>query len=121
MIEKDEITTIGQLKEEVLHFVAERDWQRFHTPKNLAAKIAIEASELLEKFVWLDSAESLQEIDKNRLEIENELADVFTCVLAFCNVTHIDLTRALLTKLKEVKNKYPIEKSKGIATKYTKL
>ena len=121
MIQKDTTTTVQQLKEDVLAFVVERDWSQFHTPRNLATKISIEAGELLEKFVWVTAESSAEEFEKNRTEIEHELADVFICILSFCNQTGIDLTQATLTKLEEIKNKYPIEKSKGIAKKYTQF
>lgn len=102
-------------------FIVERDWQQFHTPKNLSAKIASEAGELLDKFVWLTSEQSFQELQNNRQEIEDEVGDIAICLLHFCNAANIDLTSAMLTKLQEVKAKYPVEKFKGIATKYNKL
>ena len=117
----DQTTNINVLKNVMQEFVAERDWQQFHSPKNLAAKLVIEAGELLEKFVWLDSKASFEELEKNRQEIEDEAADVFIVLLEFCNTANIDITTAMMHKLKEVRAKYPIEKAKGICTKYNKL
>ena len=122
MSHKDQNTNLETLKKIVHQFVAERDWQKFHSPKNIASKISTEAAELLEKFVWLDSnKDSFEEVNKNRQEIEDETADIFFLLLSFCNVADIDLTSALLSKIKEIGEKYPIEKSKGICTKYDKL
>ena len=118
---QDNITTIQHLKDIVKNFVHERDWEQFHSPKNLAAKLAIEAGELLEKFVWMDSKVSFEELNHNRNEIENEAADVLFVLLAFCNASHIDIAQAFLIKLQETQAKYPIEKSKGSCKKYNQL
>ncbi len=117
----DDATNITQLKKLVAQLIADRDWQKFHSPKNVAVKISVEAAELLEKFVWIQDHESFAIVDTNRQEVENELADVFFLMLSFCNVAKIDLASALITKMEEISNKYPIEKSKGLCTKYTKL
>jgi NTP pyrophosphatase (non-canonical NTP hydrolase) len=118
---QDQNMIIDQLKKTVDAFIVERDWKKFHSPKNLSAKLSIEAAELLEKFVWLTDQQSIDVIDTNRQEIEHEVADVFILLLSFCNVAKIDLSSAMLTKLEEVRAKYPIAKCKGIATKYNKL
>lgn len=117
----DENTNVQVLKNIMQEFVAEREWQQFHSPKNLAAKLVIEAGELLEKFVWFENQDSFAELDKNRSEIEDEAADVFIVLLEFCNASKIDLTAAMMKKLQEVKAKYPVEKAKGNCTKYNKL
>ena len=79
---KDQKTTIEQLKKLAKEFVEERDWQQFHSPKNLSCAITVEASELLEKFTFVDSQESFKELETNRQEIEDELADVVVDVSA---------------------------------------
>lgn len=117
----DAHTTLAELKKMVQEFVAERDWQQFHTPKNLSVKLAVEVAELMEKFEWLDDKESYSELDKERQEIENELADVIVVALCFANVSHIDVSKAIERKLALNKEKYPVEKSKGKRVKYTKL
>lgn len=117
----DTVTTIETLKEKMRDVVQERQWQQFHTPKNLASKLIIESGELLEKFVWIDNEQSYEEIQQNRQEIEDEVADVFMVLLSFCNVAHIDLAQAMITKLEKIQAKYPVEKAKGVPTKYTKL
>ncbi|MBX9837287.1 MAG: nucleotide pyrophosphohydrolase [Silvanigrellaceae bacterium] len=121
MENQDKKITIQELKVIMNEFVTERDWKKFHTPQSLAMNLSVEAGELLEKFVWADKQGSFQELEKNRQEIEDELADVFMCVLSFCNVANIDLSKAMLAKLEEVKAKYPVDKVKGKSTKYDKL
>jgi dCTP diphosphatase len=118
---QDSNSTVLQLKEKVALFVQEREWEQFHTPKNLSMDIAVEAAELMEKFLWLEGAASQEEIDNNRQEIEDELADVLIGLLCFANASNIDLSNAFHKKLAKTAAKYPIEKSKGKHTKYTKL
>ena len=90
----DDTTTIAQLKNAIGAVVKEREWQQFHTPKNLSMNLAVEASELMEKFVWLNPAESIAELTHNRQEIEDELADILMNVLCFANAANIDLSNA---------------------------
>ena len=120
-MKNDTAITLQKLKDKVATLIRERDWEQFHNPKSLSMDIAIEAAELMEKFLWTDNRESLDEISKNRHEIEAELADVIIAALAFANNTKIDLSTAVHNKLVEIAKKYPIEKSKGRYTKYTKL
>jgi dCTP diphosphatase len=117
----DEITTIDQLKKMADQFIEQRDWKQYHSPKNLSMNVSIEANELMEKFLWLTTQESVDEIDKNRQEISDELADIFWSVLCFANTTKIDLSDALTEKMKRTAQKYPIDKSKGKREKYDKL
>ena len=101
--------------------VDERDWNQFHTPKDLSMNLSVEANELLEKFLWITSKASFEEIDKNRQEIEDEVGDVLFSILQFCSVSKIDATASFVQKIEKIKKKYPIEKSKGRHDKYTKL
>lgn len=117
----DKVATIEELKKLAQSMANERDWNQFHSPKNLAMDLGIESGELMEKFVWLTTEQSYEEIDKNRQEIENEAADIFIALLLFCNASNIDITKAMLHKLEEIKAKYPIDKAKGKSTKYNKL
>lgn len=121
MPKQDTTTTLQDLKKIAKEFIKEREWEQFHTPKDLSMKLSIEAAELMEKFVWISSQASFTELDKNREEIEDEMGDVFMCLVHFCNAANIDMASAFLKKLDKVKQKYPIEKSKGKHTKYTKL
>lgn len=117
----DTTATFQELKNLVTQVTQERDWTQFHSPKNVAIDISIEAAELLEKFIWMKEEDSYQVVEKNRQEIEDETADILYGILAFANVAKIDISSAFVRKLEEIKAKYPIEKAKGVYTKYNKL
>ena len=111
----DAATTLEDLKALVCRFVDERAWQPFHTPKNLAMGIAVEAAELMECFLWLDppaSFEAAKDATK-REAIADEMADVFCYLLNMSNVLGIDLSTALQAKMVKNAQKYPAEKYKG--------
>ena len=119
----DETATLRELRERVLAFAQEREWVQFHTPKNLSMALAAEAAELMEHFLWQGSAASL-EIDAKpglRERIEEELADVVIYALEFANICQTDLAAAIERKLARNAEKYPIEKARGRADKYTEL
>jgi NTP pyrophosphatase (non-canonical NTP hydrolase) len=111
----DEQTTIAELKRLVAAFIAERDWERFHDPKNLSASIAIEAAELMEHFQWLRSDELTAMTDDARTmeKLREELADVVAYVLSFANRMGIDIALALEAKMRKNAIKYPAEQFKG--------
>jgi NTP pyrophosphatase (non-canonical NTP hydrolase) len=115
----DTKVTLQELKERVATFVAQRDWNQFHAPKNLSMTIAAEAAELLEKFLWVESKDSYAAVDNNRSEVEDELADVLFAVLCFANAAGIDLSSAFATKFAKIEKKYPIDKVRGKSNKYT--
>jgi dCTP diphosphatase len=111
----DRDTTVAQLRQEMAQFVAERDWQQFHDPKNLAMSIAIEAAELMEHFQWLTSQEA-REILKDPEEmsrISDELADILSFTLSFANRCGIDLAEAFRRKMEANRGKYPVARYKG--------
>lgn len=117
----DTKTTIQQLKDAADAVVAERDWHQFHNPKNLSMQVACEAAELMEHLTWVDSAQSFDEVEKYKDEIEQELADVVISALLFANASKIDISSAIIRKLEITRKKYPIEQAKGRSTKYTKF
>lgn len=117
----DQTTTLETLKQAMAAFVQERDWEQYHSPKNLSMNIAIEAAELMEKFLWLATQESHDEVAKNRIEIEHEFADVMMGLLNLANVCKIDISDAVRTKLELAAKKYPVEKAKGRREKYDRL
>lgn len=117
----DATTTIESLKNDVKKFIEEREWQQFHSPKNLSMSLASEAAEVMDLFLWCDNTESYEELEKNRQDVEDEIADVAVVLLAFCNRHNIDLSSAIAHKRIEAARKYPVEKSKGKWTKYNKL
>ena len=117
----DNITTIEDLKQSMKSFIKERDWSQFHTPKNIAMALAVEAAELMEIFTWVDSQESISTLEKKREAVEQEVADIAAYLISLCLHYDIDLSQAFERKKKLNQAKYPIEKCKGISTKYTDL
>ena len=111
----DGSTTIEELKAIVEEFVAQRDWAQFHSPKNLAMAIGVEAGELMDLFRWHSedgSRRFMKEKASQGAAIE-ELADVVICALAFANRTGVDLSRAVMQKVSKNERKYPVRKFKG--------
>ncbi|MFA5266273.1 MAG: MazG-like family protein [Opitutaceae bacterium] len=119
----DVTTTFAELKARILAFVRERDWEQFHAPKNLSMALAAEAAELMEHFLWVESSASKARAAEpaRRRDIEDELADIVIYALEFSNVTGIDLAAAIEAKMAANAKKYPVEKAKGRAEKYTEL
>ena len=120
---QDATTTVNELRQRVQSFVRERDWEQFHSPKNLSMALAAESGELMEHFLWAGSRASLgvARDPKKRPAIEAEIADVVIYALEFANICGIDLAAAVERKLAANAAKYPIEKSRGRSDKYTEL
>ncbi len=120
---QDDRTTVGEIRARVLAFARERDWEQFHSLKNLSMALAAEAGELMEHFLWAESKTSGEILRdaKKRSAIEDEIADVVIYALEFANIGGIDLAKAIETKLAKNAAKYPVEKAKGRADKYTEL
>lgn len=107
------------LIEELLGFRSERDWEQFHTPRNLAISLSLEASEVLELFQWQDPrGEAVQALLPR---LREELADVAVYLTYLCHDLGIDLETAVREKMLQNRRKYPVELSKGSAKKYTEL
>ncbi len=119
----DETATVGELRARVLAFAREREWEQFHSPKNLSMALAAEAGELMEHFLWTESRDPAAVLAdaKKRHKIEDELADVVIYALEFANIGGIDLAKAIEAKLAQNAAKYPVEKAKGRSVKYTEL
>ncbi len=120
----DKITKIKDIKYLIQKFCDDRDWSQFHDPKNLAEAISIEAAELQELFLWKDKKEIKEKMQNDlgfRKKVEFELADVFTFAFTMANSINMDVTKTLKEKMEINNKKYPIDKSRGISTKYTKL
>lgn len=100
-------------------FNRERDWDQFHSPRNLAMALSVEAAELLDCFLWMRDDEPMTE--KKRCHAAEEAADVLICLLNFCEQAHIDLPVAFHQKLAQNDAKYPVEKAKGSCAKYDEL
>ena len=111
----DKNTTLDSLRQMVKEFVDERDWQQFHSPKNLCMALSIEVSELMEHFQWISTDES-REIHRNpehQTDIQHELADVFCYILALANEMDIDLSSTLQEKMVFNRKKYPVDEYQG--------
>jgi len=119
----DRETTTYHLRQLVQEFIDERDWAKYHNPKDLAISIAIEAAELMELFQWMGEkeAQSILENAQRSAMLEEELADIIILCLSLANVSSIDLARAITKKLEKNRDKYPVHLVKGNYRKYTEL
>ena len=109
------------LVEALRAFAAARDWEQFHTPKNLACALSVEAAELLEHFQWLTDAQSQSLAADKKQEVAAEAADVFLYLLQLCDKLGIDLIAAAQAKMLVNAQKYPVDAARGTAAKYTEL
>jgi dCTP diphosphatase len=111
----DATTTLATLRDAMRRYVAEREWERFHSPKNLVMALAAEAAELLEHFLWVDNDESrtLAANPAKRQAIADELADVAGCLFALSNALDLDLSDAINDKMLRNAVKYPVEQYRG--------
>lgn len=115
------MSEIENLTAKLLKFRDDRDWAKFHNPKDVAISLSLEAAELLEHFQWKTDGEIGEYVKKHKQEISEELADVFNWVLILSKDLNIDIAAASARKIALNGKKYPIKKSKGKATKYTNL
>lgn len=108
---------------EVTKFIEDRDWDQFHSIKNLAMALSVESSELLEIFQWLSETDSNQVATdpKLKLKVEEEIADIFIYLLRISAKSQIDIEKVVFEKIKKNAEKYPVEKSKGNAKKYNEI
>jgi len=112
---------IEELQATLRQFAAERDWEQFHTPKNLAASLSIEAAEVLEHFQWLTDEQSRQLTGEQREKVGHEIADVLLYLLQLSDQLSIDPLAAAREKLAINAAKYPADKARGSSKKYTEL
>jgi dCTP diphosphatase len=116
---EDDTIALAYLRDRLRQFVAEREWGQFHSPKNLAIALSVEAGELLEHFQWVSELESgsLPPIKLNG--IGEEMADVLSCLIRLADVLGVDLIQGGEKKIDTNARKYPVEKSRGSAKKYS--
>ena len=115
------MTDLESLRNQLRTFAADRDWDQFHSPKNLAAALAVEAAELLEHFQWLTEAESQQLPPVALAAVRAEVADVLLYLIRISDKLGIDLIAAAKAKIELNAAKYPVEKARGSSKKYTEL
>ena len=111
--------SLNDLRTRIDAFVQERDWAQFHTPKNLAMAMIVEAAELVEQFQWDTPQESQQLTPEKREAVSHELADTFVYLLRIAEVLKIDLIEATNAKIELNAKKYPVEKARGSNARYT--
>jgi len=107
------------LRERLKAFARERDWEQFHSPKNLAMALIVEAAELLEHFQWLTPEQSESLAEDKRREVELEMADIFIYLMRMCERLDVDLLKVVEDKIKMNAEKYPADKVRGSAKKYS--
>jgi NTP pyrophosphatase (non-canonical NTP hydrolase) len=119
----DSTTRIADLRAKLQAFVRERDWEQFHSPKNLSMALAAEAAELMEHFLWATPEDSRAVANEpaKRAKIAEELADVIIYALEFANATGLDVASSVDAKMAANALKYPVEKARGRSSKYTEL
>lgn len=105
---------LGELLLRIKQFNEEREWEQFHTPSNLAKSISIESNELLECFQWNDT-------EFNMDDVLEELADVTNYCLQMAQVLDVDIIDIINRKMDDTEKKYPVDKARGVSTKYDKL
>lgn len=111
---------ISELQDELQQFVDERDWQMFHSPKNLAMALSVEAAELMEHFQWLSEDQSAQLTQETLHEVALEIADVQVYLLRLADQLNINIEDAVKRKMKLNAEKYPIHLARGNAVKYNR-
>jgi dCTP diphosphatase len=110
---------LAQLRNALRQFAAERDWDQFHSPKNLASALAVEAAELLERFQWLTEDESRKLPPAELAKVRQEMADVLNYLVRLADKLDVDLLAAARDKIVLNAQKYPVEKARGSARKYS--
>ena len=110
---------LASLRDLVRQFADERDWDKFHTPKNLATALSVEASELLEPFQWLTTGEKGELDESKQTAIRHEMADVLLYLVRLADKLDVDLYQACLEKMDVNRTKYPAEKVRGDSRKYS--
>lgn len=110
-----------ELRDDLRVFAAERDWDQFHSPKNLASALTVEAAELLEQFQWLTEEQSRTLPEEIRAKVADEIADVLLYLVRLADQVNVDLMSAARAKMARNAVKYPVDKARGTAKKYTEF
>jgi len=114
-------TALTRIRDRLRDFASARDWNQFHSPKNLAISLSLESAELLEHFQWVSDKDSLTMPPDKLGKIDEEIADVFLYLIRLADILDVDLIQAAERKIRINARKYPVEKSRGSAKKYTEL
>jgi len=119
LLDEIAMSKLDDVINELVKFRDERDWSQFHDSKNLALAISIEAAELNELYLWKNSIEEIETVDRDRLS--EELADVLAFSLLLAEKNNLDVVEILQKKIKKNASKYPVNKARGTAKKYSEL
>jgi len=114
-------TSLQDLRDVLRRFASDRDWDQFHSPKNLAIALSVEAAELLEHFQWTLEADSAVLAPGQHAKVQEEIADVLVYLIRLADKLNIDLVAAASEKIRLNAEKYPVEKARGSSKKYTEL
>ena len=117
----DETASIASLKAQIASFNAQRDWGQFHSPRNLAMAVSVEAAELLELFLWCEDEGPQPAVASREARVAEEAADVAITLLNLCEQAGIDLSSAIQAKLAANADKYPVGKARGRMLKHDEL
>ena len=117
----ERLMSLEELRDSLRRFASERDWDQFHSPKNLAIALSVEAAELLEHFQWTPDSDSAALAPEQHAKVREEIADVLLYLIRFADKLNIDLLAAGADKIQVNATKYPIEKARGNSKKYTEL
>lgn len=115
------VTNLNELKLRVRAFAHAREWERYHTPKNLTMALIVEAAELVEQFQWLTPEEAMSLTPEKHEAIRQEMADVLIYLTRLADILNVDLLDAASAKLEINAHKYPVERARGNAEKYHSL
>jgi dCTP diphosphatase len=115
------LKSLLDIRDDLRRFAAERDWEQFHSPKNLAIALTVEASELLETFQWLTDEASTELPPEKIVRVREEMADVLLYLVRLADKLDVDLLDAAQDKIELNAKKYPPDKARGISRKYTEL
>ncbi len=117
----NEVLEVGKFQKRFSEFAKEREWEQFHSPKNISMALSVESSELMEIFQWMKTDES-RELNENDLKkVRDEVADVLLYTLRIADLLNINLEEAIESKMEQNAQKYPVEKSRGNSKKYNEL
>jgi NTP pyrophosphatase (non-canonical NTP hydrolase) len=110
-----------KLRDALRQFASERDWDQFHSPKNLAIALSVEAGELLEHYQWVSETDSALMTPEHRERVRHEMADVLLYLIRLADKLNVDLAAAAVEKIQLNAGKYPVDKARGSAKKYTEF
>jgi NTP pyrophosphatase (non-canonical NTP hydrolase) len=115
------LASIEEIRGALRRFASDRDWDQFHSPKNLAIALSVEAAELLEHFQWTPEADSAVLVPEQHSKVREEIADVLLYLIRLADKLDIDLLAAATDKIQLNAAKYPVDKARGSSKKYTEL